>query len=283
MSELTRQQITTRGPVTLQQEPIAPAGRRRLSYGAFAVIVIAYLALIQIGGLLVTRAAGIASDRGFVTTHNVLISLWIPVGAALIFTYAVIAILGWQQLVFRDDRPVQRWVLVVPVVFAAGIILATDYNSLASKGLGFTLILLIGTQFVGWGEEGMFRGVGVTVLRDHGLREGQVALWSSVIFGIVHLTNAIGHGASAIPQAIAVSLAGYFFYLMRRVSRGNVLNSVIHGLFDFSIVSGTTIIVNQRAYAGSVAAILVYVILIVVLLARRHRIELPAVSQSGSE
>jgi uncharacterized protein len=272
----------TRGLVTLQQEPIAPTGRRRLSYGGFAVIVIAYLALIQIGGLLVTNVASIASDRGFVTTHNVLISLWIPVGAALVFTYAVIAVLGWQRPVFRDDRPVQRWVLVVPIVFAAGIILATDYSSLASKGLGFTLILLIGTQFVGWGEEGMFRGIGVTVLRDHGLREGQVALWSSVIFGIVHLTNAIGRGASAIPQAIAVSLAGYFFYLMRRVSRGNVLNSAIHGLFDFSIVSGTAIIVSQRAYIGTAAAILVYIILIVVLLVRRHHIELPAASQSES-
>jgi uncharacterized protein len=270
------------GPVTPQQEPIAPPGRRQLSYGAFALIVVAYLALIQIGGLLVTNAASIASDRGFVTPHNVLISLWIPVGAALIFTYAVIAIIGWQRPVFRDDRPVQRWVLVVPIVFAAGIILATDYSSLASKGLGFTLILLIGTQFVGWGEEGMFRGIGVTVLRDHGLREGQVALWSSVIFGIVHLTNAIGRGASAIPQAIAVSLAGYFFYLMRRVSRGNVLNSAIHGLFDFSIVSGTAIIVSQRAYIGTAAAILVYIILIVVLLVRRHHIELPAASQSES-
>jgi hypothetical protein len=268
--------------VTLQQEPITSTGRRRLSYGAFVLVVIAYLALIQIGGLLVTNAASIVSDRGFVTTHNVLISLWIPVGAALIFTYAVIAVLGWQRPVFRDDRPVQRWVMIVPVVFAVGIILATNYGNLASKGLGFTLILLIGTQFVGWGEEGMFRGIGVTMLRDHGLREGQVALWSSIIFGIVHLTNAIGHGASAIPQAIAVSLAGYFFYLMRRVSRGNVLNSVIHGLFDFSIVSGTAIIVHQRAYAGSAAAILVYIILIVVLLVRRHRIELPVVSQSGS-
>jgi hypothetical protein len=266
--------------MTVGQEPIAPTGRRQLSYGAFALIVIAYLALIQLGGLVVTNAANIADDRGFVTTHNVLVSLWIPVGAALVFTYAVIAIIGWQRPAFRDDRPVQRWVLVVPVVFAAGIILATDYSSLASKGLGFTLILLIGTQFVGWGEEGMFRGIGVTMLRNHGLREGQVALWSSLIFGIVHLTNAIGRGASAIPQAIAVSLAGYFFYLMRRVSHGNVLNSVIHGLFDFSILSGTAIIVNQRAYPGTLAGIGVYIVLIVVLLVRRHRIELPVSSQS---
>jgi hypothetical protein len=95
--------------VTLEQEPAAQAGRRRLSYGAFAAIVIAYLVLIQAGGLLVTNAAGIAGDRGFVSTHNVLITLWIPVGAALIFTYAVIAIIGWQRPVFRDDRPVERW------------------------------------------------------------------------------------------------------------------------------------------------------------------------------
>jgi uncharacterized protein len=267
----------------VEQERSALVSRRRLSYGAFAVIVIVYLAIIQLGGLLVVNAAGIASDRGFVTTHNILVSLWIPVGAALVFTYAVVAFLRWRRPVFRDDRPVQRWVLVVPIVFAAGIVLATDYSALAGKGLGFTLVLLTGTQFVGWGEEGMFRGVGVTMLRDHGLREGQVALWSSVIFGVIHLTNAIGHGVSAVPQAIVVSLAGYFFYLMRRVSRGNVVNSVIHGLFDFSILSGTAIVVGQRDYPGTLAAILVYIILAVILLVRRHHIEPSPLSPAGPD
>jgi hypothetical protein len=83
----------------------------------FAVIVVVYLAIIQIGGLLVTNAAGIDSDHGFVTTHNVLLSVWVPVGAALVFTFGVVAVLGWSRPVFRDDRPVQRWVLVVPIVF----------------------------------------------------------------------------------------------------------------------------------------------------------------------
>jgi uncharacterized protein len=268
--------------MTRDQDQPTRTGARRLSYAVFAVIVIVYLAIIQVGGLLVTNAAGINSGHGFVTTHNVLISLWIPVGAALVFTYAVITVLGWWRSVFRDDRPVQRWVLVVPIVFAAAIVLGTDYSSLADKGLGFTLVLLIGTQFVGWGEEGMFRGIGVIMLRDHGLREGQVALWSSVIFGVVHLTNAIGHGASAVPQAIAVSLAGYFFYLIRRVSRGNIVNSVIHGLFDFSIVSGSAVTIGQHIYGGALAPILVYVILAVVLLVRRRHIELPATSPALS-
>ncbi len=82
----------------------------------------------------------------------------------------------------------------------------------------------------------MFRGIGVTVLRKHGLREGGVALWSSLIFGAAHLTNVFSSGLSALPQALIVSFAGYFFYLVRRVSRGNVLNSVMHGLFDFSTI-----------------------------------------------
>jgi hypothetical protein len=119
----------------------------------------------------------------------------------------------------------------------------------------------------------MFRGIGVTTFRRHGMSQSQVAFWSSAVFGAVHLTNAIGHGAQAIPQAVAVSFAGYFFYLIRRVSRGNVLNSVLHGLFDFSILSGTAVLVDQEFYPGTPVALLVYVVLAAVLLVRRHHIE----------
>ena len=119
----------------------------------------------------------------------------------------------------------------------------------------------------------MFRGVGVTVLRDHGLTEGKVALWSSLVFGAVHLSNALSTGGQAVPQAIAVSFAGYFFYLVRRASRGNALNSVLHGLFDFSILTGTAILVDQQGYVGSVFAILAYVVIAIVVIARRRHIE----------
>ena len=119
----------------------------------------------------------------------------------------------------------------------------------------------------------MFRGIGVTTLRARGLTEAKVALWSSVIFGAVHLTNALGHGAQAIPQALAVSFAGYFFYLTRRIAGTNVPNSILHGLFDFSLLTGTVIVVNQDPYLGSGAAILAYLIVGSILLARRHHIE----------
>ncbi len=251
----------------------APPGvtGRRLSYLSFAVIVVAYLAVIQIGTPLI---GGWADEDDILTTRGVVFTMIIPLGLALVFAYGVVAALGWWRPVIKDDRPVSRWVWVVPIVLLVAILLGIDYSALADQGWLFVIALLIATQFVGWGEEGMFRGIGVTMLRRHGLREGQVALWSSVIFGVVHLSNALGHGgASAIPQAIVVSLAGYFFYLTRRVSGSNAVNSVLHGLFDFALLSGTSILVDQPFYPGTFAPILAYPVLAVILLVKRRAIE----------
>ncbi|MCJ0903037.1 CPBP family intramembrane glutamic endopeptidase [Rhodococcus sp. ARC_M6] len=255
---------------TQKHEAAPRISGRHLSYLAFAVVVIAYLVIIQFGGRLI---AGWGDEDNTLTTRGVIFTMAIPLGLALIFTYGVITALGWWRPVIKDDRPVNRWVWVVPIILLVGILLGIDYSALAEKGWIFILVVLIATQFVGWGEEGMFRGIGVTVLRNHGLREGQVALWSSLIFGAVHLTNAFGSGASAIPQAILVSFAGYFFYLTRRVSGSNVLNSVLHGLFDFALLSGSAILLDQQSYVGAIAPILVYPILAIILLVKRRAIE----------
>ncbi|WP_280182445.1 CPBP family intramembrane glutamic endopeptidase [Nocardia cyriacigeorgica] len=260
--------------MNLQEHALWAGGTgRRLSYPAFAVIVVGYLAIIQFGGFLFGR---LGDEDDILSTRGVVFTMLIPLGLALLFTYGVIAALGWWRPALVDDRPVNRWVWVVPAVLVVVILLGIDYGALADKGWLFVLTLLIATQFVGWGEEGMFRGLGVTMLRGHGLSEGRVALWSSLIFGVVHLSNIVGHGVSALPQAILVSFAGYFFYLTRRVSGSNVLNSVLHGLFDFALLSGTAVLTDQAAYPGTLAPILAYPILAVILLVKRRRIEPPA-------
>ena len=245
---------------------------RTLSYGGFAAIVIGYLVVIKGVGFLAGQLWDV--DDGLYTTHDVVVGMWIPLGISLLYTYAWVSWLGWWHPVLRDDRPVQRWVWAVPIVFLVCIALAIDYPELGHKSVGYVLALLVATQIVGWAEEGMFRGIGVVTLRSHGLTEGKVALWSSVVFGAVHISNALwGDLRQALPQAIAVSFAGYFFYLTRRVSRGNVVNSVVHGLFDFSILSGTAIVADQSAYVGSAAAILAYLVVAVLLVVRRRHIE----------
>ena len=107
-----------------------------------------------------------------------------------------------------------------------------------------------------------------------------MALWSSVVFGAVHLVNAISTGGSAVPQAIAVSFAGYFFYLTLRVSGGLLVPAVVHGLNNFSILSGS--VSGDTVSPGAIAAILAYPVVAIILLARRHRIE-PAESAGGLE
>jgi uncharacterized protein len=248
-------------------DPGDPPVGRRLSIAAFVAIVVADLALIAVVGEL--AASGL--DHEVRTSEEVARGLLLPVGTSLVFVYAVVAVLGWWRPVLVDDRPVQRWVWVVPVVFLVAIVVAIDYADLADKGAGFVVLLLLTALCVGFSEEGLFRGIGVTTLRANGLTEGKVALWSSVIFGAAHLVNALSAGGAAVGQAIAVSFAGYFFYLTRRVSGGLVVPAVVHGLFDFSILSGA--VVEGSTYVGSLAAIVAYPLVAIILLARRRHIE----------
>lgn len=234
-------------------------------------MVVVYLAIIQLGGRV--ASAALDSGEGLTTTHDVVVNLWIPIGAALVFTYAVIAYLGWWGPVLREERRTRRWVWAVPIVLALCILGAIDYADLADKSAGFVLALLVAVMFVGFSEEGMFRGIGIEVFRRHGLSEWRVALWSSVVFGAVHLSNALATGGGAVVQAVAVSFAGYFFYLIRRVSGGNILNSVLHGLFDFSILTGSAILVDQDAYLGTGFALLAYLVIGILVVVRRHRLE----------
>jgi hypothetical protein len=248
---------------------------RPLPYWLFGAAVVVYLAIIQVGGIVGRNLAGVSAENALTTVEGLLVTMIAPLTVALLFVYGVAAALGRLREVMVDDRPVQRWVIVVPIIFVVCILLAIDYGALSEKSGTFILLLLFATQLVGWGEEGMFRGIGVVTLREHGLTEGKVALYSSLIFGVVHLSNAVGRGASAIPQAVVVSLAGYFFYLTRRRTGSNVANSVIHGLFDFSLITGTMILVDQQAYLGAIFGMLAYVVTAAVLIVRRHSISMP--------
>jgi uncharacterized protein (TIGR03382 family) len=158
----------------------------------------------------------------------------------------------------------------------AAALLACDYANLLDQTAGLVLLLVLTVAMVGFTEELVFRGLGVTALRRGGLSEGKVALWSSVIFGAVHVTNALSTGGKAILQALFVSFAGYFLYLTRRWSGGILLAMVVHGTWDFALLSGQ-LGTAQKVYPASLVAPLAMVALGVLLFRRRQRIEPEAV------
>ena len=69
-----------------------------------------------------------------------------------------------------------------------------------------------------------------------------------------HIANLIGGDARAFAQAVIVCFAGYFFYLIRRVSGRTSSTRCCTGCFDFTILTGTQIIPDgEKGYPGAFA------------------------------
>ena len=242
---------------------------RSLGLPGWLAVILVYLAIIQGLGLLIGVDTG---DDQFPTAESVVRGGLIPIAVSMLYAAGVATWLGWWPAIVRSDKPVQSWLWFLPISMIVAALLAVDYANLADQTAGLVLATLAMTLCVGITEELMFRGIGVEVLRRHGLTEGKVALYSSLIFGAVHLSNAVGAGPHAILQAAAVATTGYFFYLMLRVSGVILLPMLVHALWDFSLLS-PQLGPDPEGYAGSLLVILLQVVLIVLLLARRHRIE----------
>ncbi|MEV0397966.1 CPBP family intramembrane glutamic endopeptidase [Polymorphospora rubra] len=243
---------------------------RRLSVAAFIGLVAAYLVVLH--GLALALSSGLRTRYAAPGSLN---EMWraitVPEVVSVVLVLAVISWLRWWPPVLRDDRPVQRWVAVVPIGMAACALVVTDYGALADKGAAFTSTLLFTALLIGVGEELMFRGLGVTVFRSRGFTEGKVALWSTVIFALAHATNLLTEGGGAFAQVLTTMVAGYFLYLIRRRSGGIALPVVIHAMWDFSLISGQ--VIPGRVYLPALLAIVTMVVLAIIVLVRRHHIE----------
>jgi membrane protease YdiL (CAAX protease family) len=255
--------------------PASPAadptiGVKKIPVWGYLAIVVVYLVILQGTQYLLTRGEDVEYGT-FTDSHQVWTNLFPSLLAAVVFTYAVVALLGWWRPVFVDHRPVRRWVWLVPGMIVATCLAGMYYGGLGEKGAGFVLALAVSMLLVGFGEEGMFRGLGVTTFRVNGYTELKVGLWTCVVFGLAHGTNLITEGPSALLQVLVTAAAGYFFYLTRRVSGGLITAALLHGLLDFSLLSSN--IKDDYMYPGAALFVLLDVVLVIILVLRRRRIE----------
>jgi len=252
--------------------PDDTSGSRRLSIALYIAIVIAYVAIAQGLGALFT----VGIDRGdfgsFASNEQITRGALLPVLFSLAFAAVVVTWLGWWPTVIRDNRPTAAWVRAVPIVMLAAALLAIDYGNLIDQDAGLVLLAIALVVAVGVGEELVFRGIGVDAFRRAGFPEAKVALYTSLIFGAAHLSNAISSGAAAILQAAVVSVAGYFFYLTRRASGGLLAPIGLHATWDFALFSGTLGDPGTE-YAPALLAPLCLIVLVIVVWRRRRRIE----------
>ncbi|MFI5662451.1 CPBP family intramembrane glutamic endopeptidase [Streptomyces sp. NPDC051684] len=244
---------------------------RRLAWPWFLVVVVAYLAVLKGAGAIVGVDTG-ASDSRFPTAESVVLSGLIPIGLSVLFAAAVVTWLGWWGQIVRYRVPVRAWVWCVPLSMTAAAILGMNYPNLVAQKASLVLALLAMAACVGAAEELMFRGIGVQVFKRSGLSEGRTALYSSLVFGLVHLSNAFGEGSQAVLQAVIVSTSGYFFYLCLRAGGTLLLPVAVHALWDFGLISNS-VGEDPKSYPGVMLPILLQVALIVLLIVRRRTIE----------
>ncbi|PPB48301.1 hypothetical protein C4K88_15225 [Arthrobacter pityocampae] len=216
-------------PAALERGPrIAP------STGSALLVVVAYAVVFTVAA----ATSGIPYTEWFDTPANVWRTAVLPLAAG---TIVLVAFLGWSRWnnIFRDRErlrvPAVLWIAVG--AFLIGTVLHFVFVDWAGLGINLLIPVLVAGLLVGFAEETLFRGILLRGLRADGRTEATVAVGTSVVFGVFHLTNLItGSPAPAVlNQVLLATLTGAILYSFRRISGLLLPAMVAHGLWDISL------------------------------------------------
>ncbi len=167
------------------------------------------------------------------------VNLFVGAGLSLIISAILLAItttlLGWwRPALFDRNRSAHKWPIIAPAIMALALLInlvSTDWGSYDGAFFAASIVLLL----VGFTEELTTRGLLLVGLRSR-LSEIWVWLLTSLLFGLMHLVNAIsGQELGPTLQQVALAFgAGTIFYVLRRVTGSLIWAMVLHGLWDFS-------------------------------------------------
>jgi membrane protease YdiL (CAAX protease family) len=99
---------------------------------------------------------------------------------------------------------------------------------------GVVIALLFVGLFVGFSEEILTRGLGVSLLRRGGYKEWSVMVLSSLLFALLHLTNAFsGQPMTTVLITVVYTFGfGISMYLTMRVGGNLVWPMLLHAMTD---------------------------------------------------
>lgn len=158
--------------------------------------------------------------------------LW-NVVAAFLFLVVVIVVAGWRDLKFGAPAPMSSLrIMWFPALYVIAFL--SMAGLLGLPPLNLMLLILLSTAFVGLSEETMFRGILFQALRTR-VKLWPAMIWTSVLFGSVHILNALttGEVLSALLQAFTATLSGFAFIAIL-VRTGSIWPAIVyHTLWDF--------------------------------------------------
>lgn len=196
-------------------------------------IVAAYLALFT--GL--HALLGVDYDELFDNASNAYKGAVLPlgVGSVLLAVFVVWARWDW---IWRDPKrlPMSRFLWVPPAIMVLGLLLRFAGIEWGDVPFDLVIAVLLAGALVGFAEEVLFRGIVLRALRTEGRSEALAAIYTTALFGLFHLPNAI-FGAELLPtlgQVGIAALTGFALYLIRRGTGWLVYAMIAHGVWDIS-------------------------------------------------
>ncbi len=151
-----------------------------------------------------------------------------------LFLFAALRYLGWWGPVMREKtHGAPKWTMWIILLVVAGFI---GINLVTTTWSAITVLLLAAGILVGFNEEALTRGILVVGWRGTTQSETMVWFFSSLLFGLLHLPNAL-FGlplAGAVLQVFFAFMAGTGFYILRRASGTLLVPMIVHGAWDFA-------------------------------------------------
>jgi membrane protease YdiL (CAAX protease family) len=201
------------------------------------LLIVGYLVFYLLVGQLVGAVFGgeIDDDNVLADAPSTFFAVVLPIAigglALLVFAWR----LGWVGALFaRQSVAGRRWMWIAPVIVGVAVVAhvgATDWGAWTSAQL---LVMVLVGAAVGFTEEIATRGLAVKILRDAGHRERYVAVVSSLLFALMHLSNLItGMKLSTVLATVVYTFAfGMCMYLSMRVTGTLWAAIILHGLTD---------------------------------------------------
>lgn len=198
-------------------------------------VYLAYTALV----FVIQLASGVPYTDFGDSGSNLFFGAGLSLIIGAVFLAITTTLLGWWRPVLFDRKRSVRWPIIAPAIMVVAALLnlgATDWQSYDGTFLAASIVLLL----VGFTEEVTTRGILLTGFRSR-LSEGWVWFLTSLLFALMHLTNAFS-GQPLLPtvqQVLFAFFAGTVFYIARRTTGSLVWAMVVHGLWDFSVFAVT--------------------------------------------
>ncbi len=203
-----------------------------------ALGIAAYLAYL-VAIVVVNLIGGVDYDEIGASAHNILFGIVVPVAVGAALMIAIATRLGWWREIMAERPAEGRWLLIVPVAFALGILISLFDVPFGDWAAGTLLLLALGTLMVGFAEELTTRGVLLVAMRAR-YREIWVWLITTALFGLMHGLNVIsGQAVDLTLQQIGYTFViGSILYACRRATGLLIVPMIIHAVFDFSLIAG---------------------------------------------